>query len=62
MQAKMNRLERVFAKARKTPHKSKKLIRREFYPMDTTTGKFDFSAEPEIVYSEDVLTIKIEND
>ncbi len=57
----MNRLERVFAKAGKTPH-TKKLIRREFYPMDTTTGKFDFSAEPEIVYSEDVTTIKIEND
>lgn len=40
----------------------KNFIRREFYPMDTTTGKFDFSKEPEIVYSEDVLTFKIEND
>lgn len=62
MQAKMNRLERVFAKAGKTPHKPKKLIRREFFPMDTATGKFDFSAKPEIVYSADVLTFKIEND
>mgnify|MGYP005920639395 CR=1 FL=1 len=62
MQAKMNRLERVFAKARKTPHKPKKLIRREFYPMDTATGKFDFSAEPEIIYSTGTpFTLKIED-
>ncbi len=62
MQAKMNRLERVFAKARKTPHKPQKLIRREFYPMDTATGKFDFSAKPEIVYSRDIFTLEIKND
>lgn len=62
MQNKINRLERIFAKAKKTQHKPRKLIQRKFYPFDTSTGKFDFSAEPEIVYSEDVLTFKIEND
>lgn len=62
MQNKIRHLERVFAKARKTPHKPQKLIQRKFYPMDTATGKFDFTAKPEIVYSADVLTFKIEND